>query len=346
MLLASAHAQSPNSISGLIQRAKSGEAEAQFELARAYQNGAGISQSDAQAAYWFSKAAEQDYAEAENSLGVVYALGRGVTRDHEKAMQWYRKAANHGLVRAYYNIGISYYNGDGVDRDLERSYAFLLLAQSKGDAQAAEALHHLHEDLQGDVGPAKLQLAEMLESGDEVPQDIQGAIKGYMELAGSGPKDTFSYAQPYRQAQFHLCQLYLEGKGAPKDYAQARERCKKAAKYGLYSADFVLGRMAAEGVGQEKNLKKAAEYYQDAAVGLFPDAFLQLANLKLESGAHQDAKEAYFWLYVAQTEKIPRADAILPKAAGSLNEKEIASIQKQAQQWLMLGPVKLKPRIK
>lgn len=345
--LAASYAQVPGEDSSLMQNARNGDAQAQFNLARAYEQGAEAAQNDAQAVYWYRKSAEQDYAEAENSLGVMYALGRGVPHNREEALQWYRKAAKHGLGQAFYNIGISYYNGDGVDQDLDQAYAFMLLAQSKGNAQAPEALHRIKNDLQGDVGPAKLRLAEMLEAGDEVPQDLPAAIKAYTDLAGSGPKNTFSYADPYREAQFHLCQLHLNGKGVPRDYTQARARCESAAKYHLYSADVVLGRMAAEGLGQEKNLKKAEAYYQDAAVGLFPGGLLQLSSLKLQSGAHQDAKEAYFWLYVARQQNGGRISADLRKAAAGLNGNEIASIEKQATEWLAIpARDRKKPRIR
>jgi TPR repeat protein len=343
--LTAAYAQAPVQDLTLLQNAQSGDARAQFSLARVYEQGSGAAQSDAQAVYWYRKSAEQDYPEAENSLGVMYALGRGVPLSREEALQWYRKAAKHGLAQAFYNIAISYYNGDGVDQDLDASYAFMLLAQSKGNAQAAEALPHLRHDLQGDVGPAKLRMAEMLESGDDLPRDLQGAIKVYLELADSGPKRAFAFGQPYAQAEYRLCQFYFEGKVVAQDYSQAKSRCRLAAKY-LPVANLLLGKMDAAGLGGHKDAKRAAQYYQAAAVASVPEGFFELAKLKLDSGSHQAAKEAYFWLYVARQQKAP-VPADFHNATVALSGQEVASIEKEARDWLARPPRERdKPRIR
>lgn len=196
------------------------------------------------------------------------------------------------------------------------------------------------------LGPDKIRMAEMLESGDELPQDLQGAIKVYLELAGSGPKRAFSFGQPYAQAEYRLCQFYFEGKGVAQDYAQAKSRCRMAAKY-LPLANLLLGKMEAAGLGEAKDVKKAAQYYQAAAIASLPEGFVELARLKLDSGSHQDAKEAYFWLYVGRQQKtsVPASD--FDKAAMALNGKEVASIEKEARDWLALpARERNKPRIR
>src|SRR5262245_21375918 len=71
----------------LLKTAEAGDARAQLELARAYEDGKGVAQDDARAVEWFRKSAEQGNAQAQNSLGVMFALGRGVPRDREEAVR-------------------------------------------------------------------------------------------------------------------------------------------------------------------------------------------------------------------------------------------------------------------
>jgi TPR repeat protein len=323
------NAQAPNPISALLEKAHAGDASAQFEVARAYEDGHGVTKDDAQAVQWYQKSADQDYPAAENSLGVMYALGRGVPRDREKALEWYRKAAKHGLSEALYNVGISYYNGEGIEENFELAYAFMRVAQSKGNPQAGEALAHITDELHGHLEPAQLKLAEMYEKGEDLTQDFTAAARTYEELADLGPKHTYSYAP----AEFGLCRLYLDGKGVPRDYAEAFSRCKLAAKNGIALAAVVLGRMTAVGLGTKKDIKKAAGYYENAAIVNEPEAFMELGKLRSESGDHEDAKEAYFWFYLAQKRKVPNAGTEMQNAAARLSEREIAFIQRKADLW-------------
>ena len=70
---------------------------AQSNLGVMYANGQGVGQSDATAAKWYRKAAEQGHAQAQFNLGVMYHRGKGVDQSHATAVKWYRKAADQGL---------------------------------------------------------------------------------------------------------------------------------------------------------------------------------------------------------------------------------------------------------
>src|SRR5512140_2696152 len=85
----------------LTARAKAGDAAAQFELGRDYEDGKGVRQDDAKALKWFRKAAEQGNPQAQNSLGLMYADGRGVKRNKHQAVHWYRMAADNGLPEGF-----------------------------------------------------------------------------------------------------------------------------------------------------------------------------------------------------------------------------------------------------
>jgi hypothetical protein len=321
----SAAGQAPS----LQQRAEAGDAQAQFELGRTYEDGKGVPQDDEKAAEWFHKSAEQGNAQAQNSLGVMFALGRGVQRNKEEAVQWYKKGALQGLPEAIYNVAISYYNGEGVEESLDTSYAWMMVAHGKGDQQAAEALQRIGDQLHNRVDHGKLIVAGMYEKGNEIPRDMAAAVSTYLEIAQHDSRES-----PYAsQAQYKLCLFYAAGIGVPQDYAKAKSWCKKSASGSAY---FALGRMAEKGLGEEKNPKEAIDLYRDAALLGVSDGYMETARLKMESGAHNEQKNAYFWYAIAARLKITGADTKLSEAATYLNEKEIQEQQNLLAQWVKM----------
>lgn len=330
---------SSSSALSLTQRAEAGDAKAQYELGRAYEEGNGVAQDDVRAVEWFRKSADQGNAQAQNSLGVMYSLGRGVPRDKEEAVRWYRKAAKQGLSEAIYNVAISYYNGEGVDESMDMAYTWMMLAHRNGDTQAAEALGLIGDQLHNRLDRSKFNLAEMYEKGKDVAPDLPAALALYREVAVRERGEGFFF----HTAQYKLCEFYAGDKGVPPDYAQARAWCKRSESPQAY---IVLGRLAEKGLGQEKNLRKAGDLYRNAALAGVFDGYLESGRLKVESGSHKDQKNAYFWFYLAAHLKVPGAEAKLQEAAAHLTEKEIAEMQKQGAAWENLSPEDRKRSLK
>jgi uncharacterized protein len=106
--------------------------------------GYGAERDDAQAAYWYRKAAEQGHAEAQYNLARLYATGQGVARDQEAALHWMRAAASQGYAPAQARFGARYAAGNGISQDHRLAYFWLTLAFLRGDRRneklrAAEA---------------------------------------------------------------------------------------------------------------------------------------------------------------------------------------------------------------
>ena len=72
----------------LERMAKSGNAEAQYQLASLYRSGRGVAQDDALAFKWMQAAAEQGHVRAQFNLGTMYVAGRGAARDDAKGRAW------------------------------------------------------------------------------------------------------------------------------------------------------------------------------------------------------------------------------------------------------------------
>jgi len=92
------------SIKKMTAKAEEGEAEAQFNLACAYDEGKGVLRSAEEAVKWWHKAAEQGHAIAQYNLGLAYEIGEGVTEDETEALKWYRMAAEQGNEEAKESI--------------------------------------------------------------------------------------------------------------------------------------------------------------------------------------------------------------------------------------------------
>lgn len=82
--------------------ALAGDPVAQFELGRAYADGAGTLEDMAEAARWYKMAADQGSARAQRDLAILYNKGLGVPQDYVQAYVWFDLAAvRFGTGRRY-----------------------------------------------------------------------------------------------------------------------------------------------------------------------------------------------------------------------------------------------------
>ncbi len=85
--------------------AKAGEAEAQFELAKLYEKGIGVTADPAKALELYKAAADQGYADALNDLGFLYFQGDlGLAPDQAKGIEYFQKAAALRHPEAMFNM--------------------------------------------------------------------------------------------------------------------------------------------------------------------------------------------------------------------------------------------------
>src|SRR5579859_3961691 len=89
----------------LVNRARRGEAKAQYLLGKQYFDHAQFPQDYVRAATLIRKAAEQEYARAETALGLLYENGIGVVRNYNLAANWLRLAASQGYPVAQNELG-------------------------------------------------------------------------------------------------------------------------------------------------------------------------------------------------------------------------------------------------
>jgi TPR repeat protein len=129
----------------LLEKAKSGDPEAQTNLGVMYYTGEAVSKTatgqvldndPGLAAGWFYRAAEQGYADAQFNLALLYANGEGVPQDMAEAVVLFKKAAEQGHVDAQNNLGALYFTGEGVDRDEQKAIEWFEKAAAQGNEEA------------------------------------------------------------------------------------------------------------------------------------------------------------------------------------------------------------------
>ena len=239
-------------VARLRELADQGDARAQTELGKRYEQGRGVGRDYGVAVSLYRWAAERGNARAQASLGYMYSTGRGVAQDHEAAVSWYLVAAEQGNIAAQHNLGYAYFNGEGARQDHEASVMWYRRAAEQGDAASQLALGNKYSD------------------GHGVGQDFDAAVAWFRLAAEQG--------QP--GAQHNLGLMYRDGRGVPQDYGTALMWIRRAAEQGGAFAQVSLGYMYQEGLGVQRDRVEAARWYSLAAEQGHEDAQRRLDRLR------------------------------------------------------------------
>lgn len=147
--------------------ARRGHAEAQFYLARCYNDLDQVGGAE-QIALWLGKAADQGHAAAQCELATCYAIGLGVEEDAKTAFSWYKRAAEGGDVEAQYRLAKCYSQGTGTKKNPK------LAAEWYTEAATDE-----HQR-------AQLELAQCYRSGIGVKKNLKKAAAWYSRAEEQG----------------------------------------------------------------------------------------------------------------------------------------------------------------
>jgi len=121
----------------LIDLAKQGKPENQYELANCYLTGEGkVEINKTKAIEWFTKASDQGHALSQKKLGDIY-LGEKNTKE---AIKYYTLASKNGSSDAQYILGNFYFYGKNVKLDYSKAFEYYKLSANQGNNRAEEAL--------------------------------------------------------------------------------------------------------------------------------------------------------------------------------------------------------------
>lgn len=141
--------------------AEAGHAPAQFKRARFFEAGIGGPKDAARAVALYREAARQGMAEAQFNLAIMLQNGIGTDRDIDAAIRWYEQAAFRGVAEAMRALGLIYLSGvNQASQDDIEAWAWLTLAQQNGDTAAASRLPEVAARLDAAAMAEARQLAD------------------------------------------------------------------------------------------------------------------------------------------------------------------------------------------
>jgi len=311
-------------IAQLQAKAEAGDEAAEFALAKAYDEGKDVTQSDEKAAKWYRAAAEKGNAAAQNDIGLMLMSGRGVDKNKEEAVTWYRKAAQQKNPSAMFNLGTAYYNGDGVDINDVAAYSWFLLAQDFGSTPAVDAVKRM-DDEKGNLRAEALEtVGNMYQAGAGLPRSSDDAALWYRKAADLGSPSS----------QMKLVGILLEGPNAAAHYADALQLCQKAASLNYAPGAYCVGRFYQQGLSVDKDPVKAAKSFEEAAKLGDAPAMLRLADIYWKGdGVKQDKTVAYEYILLASSGNVAEARQEKDSFEKQMTTKEIEKGKAKAIQW-------------
>ena len=177
-------------IAALMSEAKSGDAEAQYQIGLLFLQGVLPDLDHGHGIRSLEAAALQSHAGAQFRLGIIFLEGhQGLRKDEERAFRYLHQAAESGDLTAQNTVGMCYANARGVQQDMAMAVKWF---QTAADANCADA---------------QLNLGNCLHFGRGVAKDLQRAFK-YLQLAAN---------QGLASAQKATAVCYQKGWGTPPD---------------------------------------------------------------------------------------------------------------------------------
>ena len=204
-LLATTTAATGQEISSLTRSAKSGDAEAQYNLAVLYEEGQGVTKDFGKALSWYHLAAKQGHVEAQ------FKFASSLNEDHPEAN---------------FLMGEMYRTGEGVSKNTDEAINRYKLAAAAGHRQARSILNKTYN--------IQVKATEVAETGADVEIAANASapdrekVKSLIKSAEAGDPDS----------QYELATLYEEGKSVQQNSVKAYELYNRAARSGQVDAQY------------------------------------------------------------------------------------------------------------
>ena len=291
--LSGADSASENLPQNLLDRARSGDVQAQLEAGFSFYR----QNQPIKAAYWFAAAARAGSPAAQYNLGRCYMEGYGVKKDLHQAWEYFQQAAAQKLPEAELMLAKLYLSGIAANPDAVPPRA----AIAADEAAGVKLLEKLSQ--------AKFTEANIVYAGYLISRRQAPSPEKVIELLDAAVQANST------AGEIMLADFLLSRKDKFRDEKRARKLLEKAAPQSN-EAKVKLAFAIENGFGAAPDLQQAGTLYEAALKEKFsPLAALQLANYVLtgRGGIAQDIPYAVE-LYTRA------AEAGLPEAIYQLGE--------------------------
>ncbi len=306
------------------QATKENNVKAQFQLAKAYKYGKGVSVDDRRAFKWFEAAGKRNHWQSQFELGEMYAQGRGVSMNVKKAKDWY---------------GRSVKNRKKWEKALEKKTA------SETEAMALKKLREIKVKVKKHLLPGGIDFREELTSREDsisredlVSRANQKAFYWYEKAAELG----------HALSQYQLAEMYRLGLGTERDLKKAFKWYESSASDRQHPrATFRLAEAYFFGYGVTRDLENGIIYYKELTESKNRTHSLEIEEKKMEAQYrlghiyyNDDKKEALKWYSgIAKKGHLKAMEMILNLyVEGDVNKKTLSSINRLYDKNRLSGP--------
>jgi len=324
--------------------ANSNHPNAQYQLAKLYQQGIGVQQNEIMYVKWLNKASDAGVQSARRdleayelgkkldrasnksdpasdySMAMQYYNGSGLTKDPVKASKLLLKAADQNYSQAQYQLGVMYQKGVVFDQDDLKARQWYQKAADNGMSDAKLALTKLstngdtrdhnnnhNDDHDGNDGHAALPL---IPAGKK-----DNSLNSRLLDKNSAPINSFltNAKNGDHNAQYEVALRYLDGNdGYEQSVPQAIKWLEEAAKNNNIDASAKLGMLYFRGHDVDKNYQSAAKWLEIAAEHGDAESQYLLGDLFKEGlGVEKNSETAVMWFRKAANQGHKEARKLL-----------------------------------
>ncbi len=307
----------PTAVVWYMEMAKSGDADAQYNLGSVYETGFGVKADILEAVDWYKKAADQDHQLAQLKLGILYVLGDGVRQSVIKGTNWIHSASENGNKFAG-ELYAKVLSPDVVldttaDEIIRKVRPFIDLGEAKSIAkldailtkQKKKAKQKEPELAERFTEPAKNTLGKEIEVRNDVPDFLDNKNQSIRNLED----DNLAFLQREAnagnlEAQYQLGRMYEVGDKLERDPQKAITWYTSAANQGYDEAQYRLALIYLYGLGTTRNISKGEDLLTQAAKQNHPVAREMLPIYLANRSANFSTSIALSWFL----EKVAEGD--------------------------------------
>ena len=129
-----------------LEKAKSGDVEAQYTAGMMYLKGKGTAYDGDKARSWIGKAARQNDQKAITRLGILYFKGEGGGVNYSRALELFESVSGSSVLAQYY-LGEMYAGGKGVEKNFNTAIDWYRKSAEGGFSRAGGKIINMEEEL-------------------------------------------------------------------------------------------------------------------------------------------------------------------------------------------------------
>ncbi|MCK9162766.1 MAG: hypothetical protein WCR29_02435 [Bacteroidales bacterium] len=248
----------------LEQKAKIGNVQAMYDLAKEYYSGIGHLQNKANALTWFERAANKNHIESMYSTAQMYDKGESTKVDLRKAFNYYILAAEKGHFASQLIVAQKLEKGEGIAKSDSRAYLWYRVCAEREEQIACRKLGDYFKE--GKIVPKDHTQAKFWYEKAVEKNDIEAkASLAYLYVADEGLAPNIEKAKELNKEpllKLIPTSFFVEGMVNKYEVGEAKKKAAfenllKSKQLGIDKANYYLAMMYYNGEGTPRNISQA-----------------------------------------------------------------------------------------